>query len=115
MEHRYFTLLAHPFCRLLGEREGLEVDMSVVIKAARQRGCCLELNAQGKRMDLFDIYCRQAKEEGVLICIDSDAHHAGDFVNLRYGVGQARRGWLEKDDVLNTRTLAELKRYLKTH
>jgi DNA polymerase (family 10) len=115
MEHRYFTLLAHPFCRLIGEREGLEVDMPAVIKAARQRGCCVELNAQSKRMDLFDIYCRQAKDEGVLVCIDSDAHHAADFANLRYGVGQARRGWLEKGDVLNTRTLGELRRYLKAH
>ncbi|MDR3419573.1 MAG: DNA polymerase/3'-5' exonuclease PolX [Nevskia sp.] len=113
MEHRCFTVLAHPFARLIGEREPIEVDMTAVIKAARQRGCALELNAQPRRMDLFDIHCRAAKEQGVPVSIDSDAHRAGDFAQLRFGVGQARRGWLEKDDVLNTRGLQDLRRFLR--
>ncbi|WP_051748425.1 DNA polymerase/3'-5' exonuclease PolX [Nevskia soli] len=113
MEHRYFTILAHPLGRLIGEREMLDVDLPEVIAGARRRGCALELNAQPQRMDLFDIHCRAAKEQGVPICINSDAHRTGDFTNLRYGVGQARRGWLEKGDVLNTRTLPQLRQYLK--
>ena len=64
-------------------------------------------------MDLLDTYCQLAKEEGVLICINSDAHSVLDFNNLRFGVGQARRGWLEKDDVLNTRPLRTLLPLLK--
>ncbi|MBL6750255.1 MAG: DNA polymerase/3'-5' exonuclease PolX [Nevskia sp.] len=113
MEHRRFAILAHPTGRLIGEREGIDVDMPAVIEAARARGCCLELNAQPQRMDLFDLHCRAASERGVPVCVSTDAHRTGDFDNLRYGVGQARRGWLEKKDVLNTRPLAELRHFLK--
>ncbi|HYP68833.1 MAG TPA: DNA polymerase/3'-5' exonuclease PolX [Thiobacillaceae bacterium] len=113
MDHPYFTILAHPSGRLIEERDPYDVDMSRVIRAARQRGCALEVNAQPDRLDLLDIYCQMAKAEGVKLAIDSDAHSALDFDNLRFGVGQARRGWLEREDVLNTRSLAELKRWLK--
>ena len=112
MEHRYFTILAHPLCRLINEREALAIDLPEVIKAAKQRGCCLELNAQPQRMDLFDLQCHYAKDQGVMICINSDAHRPADFANLQYGVGQARRAWLEKHNVLNTRSLVELRGYL---
>lgn len=64
-------------------------------------------------MDLLDTHCQLAKEEGVLVSINSDAHSVLDFNNLRFGVGQARRGWLEKDDVLNTRPLSALRQLLK--
>ncbi|QLL10730.1 DNA polymerase/3'-5' exonuclease PolX [Pseudomonas chlororaphis] len=113
MDHRYFTILAHPLCRLINERAPLDVDLPAIIKAASQRGCCLELNAQPQRMDLFDLQCQYAKEEGVLISINSDAHRTADFTHLRYGVAQARRAWLKKNDVLNTRSLIELKRILQ--
>lgn len=113
MSHRYFTVLAHPLTRLIGKREALDIDMSALIRAARERGCALELNAQPRRMDLTDVYCREAKDQGVKICINSDAHAPGDFGNLHYGVGQARRGWLEKTDVLNARSLLELRKFLK--
>jgi DNA polymerase (family 10) len=113
MEHRHFTILAHPTARLIGEREACDVDMSAVIRGAAQRGCFLELNAQPKRLDLNDAHCREAKDAHVLVSIDTDAHSTAHFDYLRFGVGQARRGWLEKDDVLNTRSLAELKRLLR--
>ncbi|MGY3302930.1 DNA polymerase (family 10) [Pseudomonas sp. PvR086] len=109
MDHRYFTILAHPLCRLINERDPLNLDLPAIIKAAAQRGCCLELNAQPQRMDLFDLQCQYAKDEGVLISVNSDAHRTADFANLRYGVAQARRGWLEKHNVINTRSPAELK------
>jgi DNA polymerase (family 10) len=89
------------------------LDMEKIIAKASERGCFLELNASPKRLDLIDIYCRLAKERGVLIAINTDAHRTSDFDNLCFGIGQARRGWLEKNDVLNTRPLAELRKLLK--
>lgn len=113
MDHPHFTILAHPSGRLIDRREPYDVDMLRIIRKARERGCYLELDAQPERLDLLDTHCQMAKEEGVLVSIDSDAHSVLDFDNLRFGVGQARRGWLEKQDVLNTRTLAELRPLLK--
>lgn len=109
MQHPHFTLLAHPTGRLLQRREPYDVDMLRIIREARQRGCFLELNAHPERLDLLDTHCQLAKEEGVLISINSDAHSIYDFANLRFGIGQARRGWLEKHNVLNTRSLTELR------
>lgn len=113
MEHPCFTLLAHPTGRLIEKREPYDVDMLRIIRQAKNRGCFLELNAHPERLDLLDTYCQMAKEEGVLISINSDAHSPFDFANLRFGVGQARRGWLGKQDVLNTRPLAELRTLIK--
>jgi DNA polymerase (family 10) len=113
MDHKFFSILAHPINRLIHERAPIEVDMPKVIQKARDRGCYLELNSNPRRLDLYDTYCRIAKEQGVLVAIDSDAHSVNSFSHLRYGVGQARRGWLEKDDVINTRPRKELKKLLK--
>jgi len=113
MDRPHFSILAHPTGRLIQQREPYDVDMLRIIRHARQRGCFLELNAHPERLDLLPGYCRVAREEGVLVSIDSDAHSVLDFDNLKYGVGQARRGWLEKQDVLNTRPLPELRRLLK--
>ncbi len=113
MDHPHFTMLAHPSGRLIDKREPYDVDMLRLIRHAKQRGCYLELNAHPDRLDLLDTHCQMAKEEGVLISINSDAHSTFDFAHLKYGVGQARRGWLAKDDVLNTRSLSALRRLLK--
>lgn len=113
MDHRYFSILAHPINRLIDERPPIEVEMVKVIQKAKERGCFLELNSNPRRLDLYDTYCRIAKAEGVLVAIDSDAHSVNSFDHRRYGVGQARRGWLEKDDVVNTRSLEDLKILLK--
>jgi len=113
MDHRYFSMLAHPTGRLINEREPYQVDMTRVILKARDRGCFLELNSNPRRLDLYDTYCQAARAEGVLVSINSDAHSINDFNYLAFGVGQARRGWLEKDDVLNTRSLAQLRTLLK--
>jgi DNA polymerase (family 10) len=109
MDHPHFTILAHPSGRLIPEREPYDVDFSRIIRHAADRGCYLELNAHPERLDLIDTYCQEAKRLGVMVSINSDAHSIHGFDNLRYGVGQARRGWLEKGDVLNTRTLEQLK------
>ena len=113
MDHPHFTLLAHPSGRLIERRDPYDVDMLRIIRHARERGCFLELNAQPERLDLLDSQCQSAREEGVLVCINSDAHSSFELGILRYGVGQARRGWLEKADVLNTRPLAALRKLLK--
>jgi DNA polymerase (family 10) len=113
MDHPHFTILAHPSGRLIDTREPYDVDMLRIVRHARERGCFLELNAHPERLDLLDIHCQLAKDEGVLVAVSTDAHSVQDFVNLKYGVGQARRGWLEKKDVLNTRGLTELRRLLK--
>jgi DNA polymerase (family 10) len=109
MDHPHFTILAHPTGRLLMQRPAYDVNMLRIIRHARARGCFLELDSQPSRLDLQDIHCQTAREEGVLVSIASDAHSTLDFDHLRYGLGQARRGWLEKRDVLNTRTLDELR------
>lgn len=113
MDHKHFTILAHPSGRLIGERDPYDVDMSRIIRKARERGCFLEVNAHPERLDLIESHCQMAKEEGVLVSINSDGHSVLDFENLRYGVGQGRRGWLEKRDVLNTRSLNALRPLLR--
>jgi DNA polymerase (family 10) len=113
MDHPYFTFLAHPTGRLINEREPYEVDMIQLIHKARERGCFLELNANPRRLDLYDTYCQVAKAQGILVAINSDAHQVNALDHIWFGVGQARRGWLEKDDVLNTRSLPQLRKLLK--
>ena len=113
MDHPYFTMLAHPSGRLIDERAPYEVDMARLIRHARERGCFLELNAHPVRLDVTDTDCQMAKAEGVMVSINSDAHSVLDLGHLCYGVGQARRGWLEKKDVLNTRSLQAVRPLLK--
>jgi DNA polymerase (family X) len=113
MDHPHFHILAHPTGRLIDTREPYDVDMLKIIRHARARGCFLELNAHPQRLDLLDVYCQMAKDEGVLVAISSDAHRTQDFDNLIYGIGQARRGWLEAKDVLNTRSLGQLRTLLR--
>lgn len=109
MDRPCFSLLAHPSGRLINERPPCDIDLPRVIRKARERGCFLELNAHPARLDLTDVACRMAKSEGVLVSINSDAHSRLQYDNLRFGVSQARRGWLQAGDVLNTRTLSQLR------
>ena len=109
LDNRCVNLLAHPTGRLIGAREPYEVDMLRIVRKAKSRHVSLELNSQPERLDLDDAMCQMARAEGVLVSINSDAHSTFDFANLRYGVGQARRGWLERDNVLNARGLAALR------
>jgi DNA polymerase (family X) len=108
LAHPLVTILAHPTGRLLGTRDGYDVDMERVIRAAALHQVVLEINAQPDRLDLPDIYARMAKDAGALVSINSDAHAAEDFDNLRYGTLQARRGWIEEKDVLNTLSFPRL-------
>ena len=113
MDHPYFSILAHPSGRLIDQRAPYEVDLPRIIRKARERRCFLEVNAHPERLDLTDTYCQMAKEEGVLLAVNTDAHSTLDLENVRFGIGQARRGWLEKADVVNTRSLTDLRKLLK--
>jgi DNA polymerase (family 10) len=113
MDNPLVSMLAHPTGRLIDERAPYDVDMARVIRKAANVHCHLELNAHPERLDLLDTYCQMAKAEGVLVCVNSDAHSVHEFDNLRFGIGQARRGWLEPPDVLNTRPLKELRPLLR--
>lgn len=113
MDNRNVSILAHPTGRLIGVREPYEVDMDRILAAAQERGCCVEINAEPDRLDLSDVHVQAAKSTGVKIAISTDAHSTAALGYMRFGVDQARRGWLEAGDVINTRSLPELKRILK--
>ena len=109
MDNRWFNILAHPTGRLIDKREPAALDMEKVLAAARERGCFLEINAQPERLDLTDTHARMAKEMGVKLAISTDAHSTSGLAAMRFGIDQARRGWLGPDDVLNTRPWSALK------
>lgn len=113
MENRHVSIIGHPTGRLIGERESYDVDMDRIISAARELGCFLEINAEPERLDLNDIHAHAAKTMGVKLAISTDAHSVNAFHSMRFGIDQARRGWLTAKDVLNTRSLAELRKLLK--
>jgi DNA polymerase (family 10) len=113
MDNRHVRILAHPMGRRLLQPDAYVVDMGRVIHHAKACHCALELNAQPDRLDLNDAHCMMARDEGVLVAICSDAREMGDFDNLRFGIGQARRGWLEKKNVVNAKTLVQLRAWLK--
>jgi hypothetical protein len=113
LDHPSVTILAHPTGRLLGEREPYDVDLLQIVRKAKARGVCLEVNAQPDRLDLDDVGCRMCRDEGAIVAIGSNAHSTRDFGNLPFGVGQARRGWLERAHVLNAKPLAGLEAWLK--
>jgi len=114
MENPNFTILGHPTGRLLTKREPYQVDMEKIIKGTRDTGTFIELNAHPMRLDITDIYAKMAKDEGVLIAIFTDAHRPSEFEYIKYGINQARRGWLEADDILNTRSYDQLIKLLKS-
>lgn len=113
MENPYFNILAHPTGRIIGKRKGYDFDLKKVMKEAVDSGCYLEINAAPERLDLNDDNARMAKEMNLKLAISTDAHSIDELKNMEYGVNQARRGWLGKDDVLNTRTWKELKKLLE--
>lgn len=113
MDNPNFNILAHPTSRKLGERDAIEIDMDRVMEAALDRGCILEVNAQPDRLDLNDVYCRQAREMGLKLAISTDAHRVNALPYMRFGVWQARRGWLEPKDVINTRKWKDLRGLLE--
>ena len=113
MQNPNANVIAHPTGRMIGERQPYDVDMERVMEAAKENDCFLELNGNPNRLDLNDVYCKMAKEMGVKSSVSTDAHSTSGLDSMHFGIGQARRGWLEKRDVINTRTLKQLKKLLK--
>ena len=110
MENRYANILAHPTCRLMMKREPLDLDMEKIFETAKETNTYLEINAFPDRLDLNDYYTKLAKEQKVKFTVGTDAHSLNHMDFMRYGVATARRGWLEKKDILNTCTLKEIER-----
>ncbi|KPJ60696.1 MAG: DNA polymerase III [Latescibacteria bacterium DG_63] len=104
----YVHIIGHPTGRLISRREGYEVDLESVMRAAAETRTALEINAYPDRMDLSDINCRKAKELGITLSVGTDAHYLEQLEFIKFGVGVARRGWLEKNDVLNVLSPAGL-------
>lgn len=113
MDNPRMNILAHPTGRMIGQRGPTALNVERILEGALQRGCFLELNAQPDRLDLSDTYCKLAKDMGVKMAISTDAHIAAGLDYIRYGIDQARRGWLEPNDVINTRSWGALKTLLK--
>jgi DNA polymerase (family 10) len=109
----HVDIIGHPTGRLLGEREGADLDMDAVLKAAAESGVALEINAHPSRLDLDDVHARRAKELGIPLSINTDAHSEADMDLLFYGVAIARRAWLEPKDVINTWSTKKLLDWLK--
>ncbi|MFN4260941.1 MAG: DNA polymerase/3'-5' exonuclease PolX [Gemmataceae bacterium] len=112
IHHPRVTMLGHATGRLLMRRDAYKVDLEAVLKAAAQHGTMIEINAHPMRLDLDWIHCKRAKELGVQLVINPDAHATNEIVYYQYGVDVARRGWLEKKDVFNTQTLNQVMKHL---
>ena len=112
LRNKHVTMLSHPTGRLLLEREPYPVNMHAIIDAAAEHGKIIELNASPHRLDLDWRLCKYAKQKGVRVSINPDAHHTDSIKDIRYGVGIARKGWLTKNDVINTMPLKKFLGFL---
>ena len=110
MRNKHVRLIAHPTGRLIGEREAYEVDLEEVFEVARETHTALEINGQPSRLDLNDVHAQGAREAGVMLAVDADAHSTEQFDCLAYGIGQARRAGCERKHILNTLSLHELRK-----
>ena len=108
MHNPYVTLIAHPTGRLMGQREPYPVDLETVFKAAKETGTALEINAYPRRLDLSDVAARRAKTTGVMLAISTDSHSLDQLEQMAFGIGVARRAWVEARDLLNCRSLRSL-------
>jgi DNA polymerase (family 10) len=113
LRHPRAHILGHPTGRLILRREPYPVDMETLVKAARDYGVLLEINAQPDRLDLSDVHAQMAREAGVKLVISTDAHRVEELDAMRYGVDQARRGWCTKTDIANTYPLDRFLALLK--
>jgi DNA polymerase (family X) len=111
IQNPHVDIIAHPTGRLIGEREAAEIDIDAIAKAAIQYGKALEINAMPARLDLKDIHIYKARTMGVKLLINTDSHQLNQLDYMRYGVGTARRGWCQAEDILNTLPWEKLRQY----
>ncbi len=112
MENEHATFLVHPTCRLIGFREPFDIDFDKIFEKAKETDTYMEINSFPDRLDLNDFHTKIAKERGIKIVINTDAHNTEHLDYIKYGISTARRGWLEKNDVINTKSLKEIKKIL---
>ncbi|MEU7133677.1 DNA polymerase/3'-5' exonuclease PolX [Streptomyces sp. NPDC046261] len=112
-ENPHVAIIGHPTTRLIGKRPGIDADFDAVFAACARTGTALEINAHPERLDLCDEDILRAKRYGVKFAVNTDAHSTTHLPYMRYGVGTAQRGWLTKDDVINTWPLQRLRRFLR--
>ncbi len=112
MENRYVHAISHPTGRILLKRDSYKVNISKIIEAAKRYNVLMEINAYPDRLDLNDINTKYGKENGVKFCIGTDAHSIKHLNYISYGINVARRGWLERKDVVNTMSAKEIEKYL---
>lgn len=115
MKNPHVDIISHPTGRLIGRRDEYQLDFEKILKVAKETGTVLEINSYPDRLDLNDRNIRRAKEAGVRMIINTDSHHRAQLGLMEYGVAQARRGWAEKKDIINTMGYEELIKFLKTH
>jgi DNA polymerase (family 10) len=111
MSNPHVTMLGHPTGRVLLSRDGYSVNLQAIIEAAVAHDVILEINAYPNRLDLDWRHVKAARDAGVLLAVNPDAHFTADLEFFRYGVNVARKGWLEAKDLLNTRTVAGVRKY----
>ena len=114
LENPYIHALGHPTGRLINQRDPYDVDIDLLIEAALKHDKALEVNSSYQRLDLKDLHVKKAVEAGVKIIISTDAHRPEGLLQMRYGIGTARRGWVQKKDVLNALEFDELNEWLKS-
>lgn len=112
IKNPYVHILGHPTGRLINEREPYNADLDEIYKTAFKHGKALEINSSFMRLDLKDLHARKAKNMGIKLTINTDAHHINQLSFIKYGIGTARRGWIEKDDVINCMEFRKLKNWL---
>jgi len=110
MENEYINILAHPTARMIGKRDPINVDLERIFEVARETNTFMEINAFPDRLDLNDVHAKMAKERGVKLAIGTDSHSLDHMRFLKFGTAMARRGWLEKKDILNTYDLREIEK-----
>jgi len=113
MENPNVDIISHPTGRLIQRRDEYEIDFDEILKAAKRTKTILEINAHYMRLDLNDINIKKAKEMGVKMVINTDAHYIDEMRYIEYGIAQARRGWAEKEDIVNAQPLEKLLKFFK--
>jgi len=113
MENKYMNILAHPTGRLIQSRKGYELKFDEILRLAKETKTLLEINAHSERLDLRDEMIKATIENGNKLIIGTDAHNVDGLRHMRLGIGQARRGWARKEDVVNTLSLNEFKKELR--
>jgi len=113
IKNPYINIISHPFGRILKKRDKYECDFNKILRAAKKFRTVLEINAQPKRFDLNDKNIRKCREMGVKMTINSDAHYLDHLKFMKFGIAQARRGWAEKKDIINTKSLFDLSKFFE--